>query len=680
MAELDILLQDGTRVFIGTGETWKTQTSPITIVIPPGKPPQKGICGEEHYDASKEIAGWSNPGLDDTTWHPVVSLPSPPVAVVAQVSEPNQVTAVLKPKRIKRISADSYLIDMGRNYSGFFSLRLKSNRSRVVRMEYMEKELGRGDSGARPIALNVPEFGAHKALTWWQQDQYRPRGEGEEVFSNRFDYRSFRWVRVTALESPPGIEDVTGYLVRTNSARVAEFNCSNELLNRIYETAIWTYQCLSLGSYSVDCPHRERMGYGAEGQATMETAMTSHDAAAFYTHWMTTWRDTQNASSGAMPSTAPGGSDGGGPGWGGICVTLPWQLYLRYGDRRILEDSYETIAHWLKFLASKLRNGVLVHYGDRDWGFLADWLEPGRQLRTRWTNAVDLRSDQFFNNCYYLYVLRIAAKIALVLGKHDDAINLQARIQDLRTKLHRQFYDRLNATYANGSQACLAIALLAGVVPGQLYTRVMSRLEEDIVVKKRGHLSTGVLGTYFLIKLLLQEDRSDLIFLVTNQHDFPGWGYLLALGATTFGEQWGGLHSQVHSSFLSIGSWFLEGLAGIQLDERSPGYKHFFIRPSFVGDLKFVRARYRSIRGEIVSEWEIENGGINLRIVVPPNTSATAILPGRDPSVITEDGRPLAKSQDIEVTHIGARTVTCRLVSGDYSFRSTLKRQVSKVH
>jgi alpha-L-rhamnosidase len=676
MAELDIRLENGMRVFIGTDETWKAQVSPITIVFPSGKPPHKGICGEEHYDATREISGWSNPGLNDTTWRPVKRLSLPQVSVAAQVSEPNRITAVLKPKSIEKVSSNSYLIDMGRNYSGFFSLRFKATASKAVRMEYMEKEIGIGESGAQPVASNVPGFGPHKALTWWQHDQYQPKGEGEETFSNRFDYRSFRWVRVTGLEKPPAIDDVRGYLVRTDSSRAGEFHCSNELLNQIYETAVWTDQCLSLGSYSVDCPHRERMGYGAEGQATMETAMTTHDVAAFYTHWTTVWRDVQNVHSGAMPSTAPGSNDGGGPGWGGICVTLPWQLYLRYGDKRILEDSYGTIVHWLDFLATNTRNGVLVHYGDPDWGFLADWLEPGRQLRTRWTNAVDLRSDEFFNNCFYLYILGIASKIASVVGQYPDAAKFDGAALELRGKLHRQYYNPQSATYANGEQACLAFALFSGVVPAELYTKVMNRLEEDIVVKNRGHLNTGVLGTYFLIKLLLREHRNDLILRMTSQQDFPGWGYILAMGATTFGEQWGGLHSQVHSSFLSIGSWFIEGLGGIQCDERAPGFKHFFIRPSFAGDLKFVRARYRSISGEIATEWEAENSAIHLRITVPSNTTATAFLPGNNPSLITESGRPLGDAEGVQVTNVGRQSITCRLGSGDYSFLCALKPKI----
>jgi alpha-L-rhamnosidase len=105
---------------------------------------------------------------------------------------------------------------------------------------------------------------------------------------------------------------------------------------------------------------------------------------------------------------------------------------------------------------------------------------------------------------------------------------------------------------------------------------------------------------------------------------------MLANGATTSWEGWTG-QSHIHDTLISIGAWFIEGVGGIRADERAPGFEHFFVRPAVVGDLTSARASYRSIRGDIVSDWRIENGFFHLRVTVPPGTTATVVVPGEGP-------------------------------------------------
>jgi alpha-L-rhamnosidase len=156
----------------------------------------------------------------------------------------------------------------------------------------------------------------------------------------------------------------------------------------------------------------------------------------------------------------------------------------------------------------------------------------------------------------------------------------------------------------------------------------MEKLENTIRVQNHGHLDTGMHGTYFLIKYLMEANRNDLIYQMTNTTEYPGWGYMLANGATTSWEGWTG-QSHIHDTLISIGAWFTEGIAGIRSDGKSPGFEHFVIQPAVVGDLAFAKAKYHSIHGDIVSEWRIENGMFKLHVTVPPGTSATVFLPGK---------------------------------------------------
>jgi alpha-L-rhamnosidase len=160
-------------------------------------------------------------------------------------------------------------------------------------------------------------------------------------------------------------------------------------------------------------------------------------------------------------------------------------------------------------------------------------------------------------------------------------------------------------------------------------------------------------------------DRNDLVYLFTNTKEYPGWGYMLANGATTSWESWTG-QSHIHDTLITIGAWFIEGLAGIRTDEAAPGFKHFFIKPAPVGDLTFAKANYKSIHGEIVSDWRIENGTFKLSVTVPPGTTATVVVPGEGP-VRTTARRPPSAS--------GSGNRSFEVSPGTHSFEAPLDRK-----
>jgi hypothetical protein len=468
------------------------------------------------------------------------------------------------------------------------------------------------------------------------------------------------------LEAAPGKDDIRGYLITTACPRVGRFECSNALLNRLYETTIWTFRSLSLGGYTVDCPHRERMGYGGDAHATMETAMLNIGVGAFYSKWLQDWRDVQRPN-GDLPYTAPTYWGGGGPAWSGICVTLPWQVYLHYGDRRILEISYPTMQRWIAFLQTKTKGDLLEKWGDI-WDFLGDWVPPGRGQNPG--ERVDERSTLLFNNCYYLDNVTTVAKVAEVLGKSEDAAAYRKQAAAIAQAAHKEFFHPESHTYACGEQLYEALPLLVGLTPTSLVPAVLSRLEQEIVVKKKGHVDTGIHGTYYLIKLLMKQNRNDLIFQMASQKTYPGWGHMLEQGATTLWEQWDGLNSLLHSSFVSIGIWFIEGISGIELDASQPGYKHFLIRPAIVGDLTWARGEYDSLYGKIVSDWKLSDGWLTMTVDVPANTSATILVPTDDPASITESGRPAAQAPGVLSVSTTEHAAACEVVSGHYVFRA----------
>jgi len=658
IAQAQIEMQDGQTEQLITDETWKTHPSPNVML---------GVWmftnyGGEYYDSNKELPNWCSADLDDTNWKQA-TVYKPGLILSAEMVEPNRRIKKIKPVAIRKVNEEGYRVDMGVNYVGFVEIDMKGQPGDIVEFRFSEDP--------------------KKLMTHRLRSAYRIGPTGRGTFRNRFNYGSGRWILIKGLGYEPDLQDIRGYMVRTDYRRAAWFECSNELLNDIYNIVLWTFENLSLGGYVVDCPQRERMGYGGDAHATTQTALNNYHLGAFYTKWSQDWRDVQGKDTawglgekstnqnaptapGNLPYTAPTYWGGGGPAWSGICVTMPWYVYRHYGDIRILEDNFDTIQKWLEFLETKSKNNMLVRWGGQ-WDFLGDWLWPGAQG----VNG-DTRETLFFNNCYWVYNLQTAARIADALGKKDIAANYRNRAAVIAETVHKEFFNPQENGYVNNFQAYLAIATLVGLPPEELRTLVWKRFEDEILIHRKGHFWGGITGGYFIVKNLLEFNRPDLLFEMATKKDYPSWGDMLQRGATTVWEAWDGRNSLLHSSYLHIGAWFIEGLAGIKPDPNIPGYKHFFIRPGVLKNrpLEWVKAGFESPYGTIQSDWQYHNGLLKLKVSVPPNTTATLYLPTGDPDSIREGNKPIAEADGIKHLRDTEEHSILEIQPGHYSFEA----------
>ncbi len=641
MAQFEI--GDGLRIC--TDETWKVRRSPITAL-------GAGIVNEfggEKYDATLDLPDWNNANLNDSDWASPVIVQPPAISISAQMVEPNRITESFSAVAVSQVAPGKYTVDMGQDFTGWIRLNLKARKGQAIRIDYP-----------------YPVAGA-------QHDEYVPNADTSIVWQNcRFNYHATRTFTLSGLDTPPSPRDITGHMIHTDYEHASQFTCSNELLNWIQRTAAWTERCLSLGACPVDCPHRERAGYGGDGQAAMEEMLNNFGAGAFYTKWLRDWHDSQGPN-GDMMHIAPVVTTGagGGPAWNDVCVTLPWQVYLRYGDRRVLESNFQMIQRWLDFQKSKTKDGLLIPYpttgfGSLDWCYLGDWVPP------RGPDANTSRSVFFFNNVYYLYVLETAENIARVIGKTTDADNYAQQVASLRTAIHKEFPNENDKAYDHGLQTPLSLSLLTSLIAPDQRAAVEARLEHDILVDHKGHIDTGIHGTYLLVKELTALGRNDLLFTMATKTDFPSYAHMRNNGATTIWEQWDGDNSRIHRSFISIGAWFIEGLGGIQLDPSHPGYSHFTIKPAVVGDLRYARTSFKSIKGDIISNWQRDGSQLCMDITIPANTTATVYVPAKDASDVTESGKPTAKATGLKFLRVENNVAVYAVSSGTYQFRSTL--------
>lgn len=641
--QAEIELPDQPPVRIATDASWLTHPSPNTLL---------GVWdfmhfGGEHYDANRHIADWALPTLDESGWT-AATVYNPDLILSAEMLEPNRVIQTLPPMAIQPAADGAYRIDLGRNMAGLFEMDLEGPPGSRIEFEFSE---------------HPDETMTHRLRSAYTLDH-----SGKGTFRNRFNYFSGRWVTVRGLREAPQPDEIRAHLVRPDFRRIGYFACDDDLLNRIHETTLWTFENLSLGGYVVDCPQRERMGYGGDAHATNECGLRHYSLGAFYTKWAQDWRDVQGAD-GNLPYTAPTYWGGGGPAWSGYCITLPWDMYQAFGDTRILQSGFPTMQRWLEFLDTQAQNDLLVRWGG-EWDFLGDWLWPGADG----VNG-DTPETLFFNNGYWIYNLDRAARIADILQKPEDAARYRARADAVRKAVHKRFFNPEDHSYANGFQGYLAMALYADIPPPDLRSKVWERLETEILDVRDGHIHAGITAGAFLFKTLLEADRQDLIYPMVANESYPGWGDMLRQGATTIWESWdGGSLSRLHSSYLYVGPWFIEGLGGIKPDPNHPGFQHFIIKPGIFGDhpVQWARADYESPYGIIRSHWRIDGDVLELEAWIPPNSTATCYLPSPSPSAITEGNLNLDQAPGVTVGEPQDQWTRITLAPGRYAFRCPL--------
>ena len=648
-AQLDTVV-GGKAITIGTDTSWKARHSGLYRIG--GR--KWGNFGGERIHATELTPDWSRPGLDTTSWSAAIPAKGPGGPVRSQPCPLNRIGKKIPAVAVTPLNGGRYEIDFGTALTGWLRLKMPALQpGATVRMTSADIRRGR------------------KYQHFNQVSEFISAGKTGEVFENKFNYAGFRYVVIDGLPSAPAKEDASALLVESDLEEVGAFECSSDLFNRIHRVNQWTQRALNLGGYYVDCPHRERMGYG-DGQVAAEGFMTSFGAYGYYRKWLRDWRLRQ-APNGNLPHMAPFGRGGGGPGWGGFLSAVTWRHYLYYGDTRVLEENYDAVRRYVDYLESIAKDGgVLRKFGGK-WDFIGDWVPPRRGMDTKnWPGA---RAAELFNNCYRINQMELLKQMAAALDKSSDVASYSKRLAEIRPVVHAAFYDAAKKQYVIDEQAYYAMPLMTGIVPEAERAVMLKKLEQNILVKNQGHLDTGMLGTYFMMEYLRDIGRNDLVFAMFNQTTYPGWGHMLEEGATTLWEQWNGHWSRIHSCFTSPDNWLYQGPAGIQADPAAPGFKNVIIKPAMVGDLTWVKAHHDSPYGRIVSNWKREDDRVTMEVTIPSNSTATVYVPARDAADVTVNGQALTKADHVTFLRTEKNKAVVDVGSGKYEFMSTQHRE-----
>ncbi len=644
---------DGTTSEIASDSTWKTAPGPIVFSC---------IYGGEDYDARNEMPGWDEPGFAEKNWESSKIAEGPGGRLTSEAGPSVKVMDVRKAVNVSEPKPGVFVYDLGKNTSGRPVLRVKGPRGATVKMTPGELLDAEGLVSQRSSGGPV----------WFS---YTLKGKGVEEWVPRFSYYGFRYVQVEGAvpdskTSKPvkgtRVIELSGDFTYAAAETVGEFSCSNETVNRIHELILTAVRS-NFQSVLTDCPHREKLGWLEVSHLLAGGIMYNYDVPRFYAKVSRDMRDAQR-DNGLVSDIAPeytvfNGGFVDSPEWGSASVINPWYVYETYGDRRILEANYDVMKRYADYLATTAKDEIVSHG-------LGDWYDIG----PKGPGESQLTSKGLTATAVYYQDLIVLGKTATLLGKTEEAGQFTERAARVRDAFIAQFYKSDAHQFDLNSQTANAMPLVLGLVSDADRPAVLANLVENI----RGggyHVTAGDVGFSYLVRALTEGGEGETLYHMVIQDDGPGYVDQLKKGATSLTEAWDAnpASSNNHCMLGHAEEWFYRGLGGIRPDETAPGFQHFILRPDFPEGLEWVKVRYDSIRGPIVSEWRVKEGMLVWEIQVPPNTSATVFVPANAPDVVTERGTPVSEAEGVKIVRMDGNRAVLSVAAGKYRFETHLR-------
>lgn len=628
--QLDIEYEDGSKQRIATDESWKSSWGPITFNC---------IYDGEHYDARLEQEDWDKPGFDDSSWSTANLVPSPGGKLNSALHEPGMVSKIIKPISVYEPRPDTFIFDLGQNIAGWVRLMAEGPAGTEIKLKFAEQihPDGRIDPSSSRAAV--------------QKDQYILKGQGVEIFEPRFTYHGFQYIQVTGYPGTPGLDAIEGSFVQNAVAPAGSFTCSNDLINLIHLCTVQSQRSnVQMGVPTDDTQRPERQGWGGDALMTAQEAMLNVTIQRVYAKWFLDFQDQQDQF-GRLGFITPRPGIKEDLVWSSAFVIMPWYQYVYYGDTAVLADNYDAILRYMNYLASQGRDDIFPKEKGGNPLFPEAVLQPilpGYLQQSQWGDHLSLADGYHsrsglplsISTAIYYHNIQVVEKMARVLGKEEHAEKFKHLALEVKNAFNNKFLNREDGYYDEGSQAAQTWPLIFGMVPEDMEESVFNTLIKDIVETNDNHPTTGYVGTKFMLDLLTEKGREDLVWKMALNTDFPSWGYSLRNGRTTITEKWADGGSQNHVVLgAAIDPWFYNVLAGIRPDVNFPGFKKFIIDPYIPEtDLDWVKATVHTIHGTISSSWQKKSGGLILEIKVPANTTATVYLPTNSGEKVIELG------------------------------------------
>jgi alpha-L-rhamnosidase len=614
LAQLEVTYSDGSTETVGSDASWVTSAGPELGA---------DLYNGETYDARIDLGNWSSPAFDASRWGdtetftPLVGRLEAPIAPPVRRIEERAVRDVI-------ITPSGHtILDFGQNLVGWVKFSVEGEAGNTVTLRHAE-------------VLEESELGTRPLRNAKATDDYTLRGGGVETWEPKFTFHGFRYVQVdgwpTAHVDPASFVAV---IIHTDFERTGTFSCSNDLLNRLHENAVWGLRG-NFVDVPTDCPQRdERLGWTGDLQTFAPTASFLYDVAGFLADWLEDLRAEQ-FDDGRVSLVVPAGPPGMFPmgtfaaaAWGDAATVVPWTMYERFGDVGILERQFDSMRAWVDFVRAKAGESMLWPQEFQ----LGDWLDPDAPPDQPWRAKTDA---VLVATAYFARSAQLVSQAARVLDRHDQAEEYAGLAEAIRVAF-RQEYLTSSGLVSSDSVTAYALAIMFELSE-QPSHRV--RAGERIAWLSAGRgfqISTGFVGTPLVLPALSAVGDTTTAYRLLTETSCPSWLYPVTMGATTMWERWdsllpdgsinpGEMTSFNHYSFGSVADWMHQTIGGVSPDE--PGYRKIRFNPIPGRGVTSASCSLRTPYGRTACRWSIDDGIFSLEVEVPPNTSAVIVRPG----------------------------------------------------
>lgn len=646
IARLVIKYTDGKEEEILTDSTWKSAPGPLM---------QNSVYLGSVYDARMELKDWNKKAFDDDSWSMAVVAGSPGGELIKAIAPPVKIVSVIQPEKIYLSTPGSWIVDMGKNFTGTYRIKLSGEKGDTINFRFGERIYD--DGSLNPMTAVAGQIkrkgigGPGAPDIAWQSDSYIIGDSTKRYFTPAFTYHTYRYMEISGLRYKPDIQDVKGLFIHSDVDNRNTFSSSSPLLNSIQEATERTFLS-NLVSVQSDCPAREKFGYGGDLNATAESFIYNFDMHDFYRKTVYDWIDAINDS--AFVDTAPFvGINYCGISWESAFLLTQYYLYLYYNDVNIVEELYAFNKKWMEKVAA-IHPDLVVDSGLSDH----ESLKPV---------PVELTGT-----CHYLQCARVMAEFASLMDDKEYEQKYKELALKLTELLRSEFWDKPAKGDIN-RQTLFSALLYHDIIPAGQTGAARDSLLKAIEAAEAGHFITGIFGTKYILEAL-SEYSPGMVYDIVNSTDYPGWGHMIDRGATTIWETWkesDNTFSNCHPMFGSVSEWFYRWLAGIRPNPEYPGFNRFTIAPSTPANLQYVNCTYTSPFGPIGSDWErISEDEYTYYIKIPPGTSADIVLDVKDSQFVI-----IEKTDEDEQPNItrNSERGNFTLAEGDYTVRVSLK-------
>jgi len=651
--QLEITLADGTKQTISSDGSWTSSfDGPIRSA---------DIYHGETYDSRLDKAI-----TVQTTqqWKPVRVIADSLTNIVPQVAPPVIKHEQFKPLKVIKTPKGETVLDFGQNLVGWIQVQIKGPAGDTIKINHAE------------VLDKEGNFYTDNLRSAKQEDNYILNG-AEQLLEPHFTFHGFRYAKISGFKGELRQDDFTAVAIYSEMQPTGSFTTSNSLINQLQHNIQWG-QKGNFVDVPTDCPQRdERLGWTGDAQVFFNTAAYNMNVASFFSKWLLDLKADQYPN-GRVPAVIPitnkRGNDGSA-GWADVATIIPWNFYTVYGDKQLLERQYESMKGWVNYISSMSQNNLWnsgSHYGDWLFYTMADDRDGKAAITDKYLIA----------QVFYAASTQNLIHAAKALGKTEDIAIYTTLLDGIKEAFNRE-YVTPSGRLVSSSQTAYVLALNFDLLPENLRQQAAQRLVENVKAYKN-HLTTGFLGTPYLCHVLSRYGYTDVAYDLLLQETYPSWLYPVKMGATTIWERWDGIktdgtfqttsmNSFNHYAYGAIGDWMYKVIGGINPDDLKPGYKEIVLAPKPGGGFTSAKAALESLYGKIESSWKIIEKKMVYDVTIPPNTSASIVLPQAMAGQVTESSIALEKIKTIKSITQEGSDLTLVVGPGSFHFEYPLK-------